>query len=162
MSTKTKAKNTVSILSKAANIAAAIQAVLTPRLPTSEFKTVSKYSEIPADQGETTIASLGFPTYIPSDRVTTVIAVNTQYVEDPAVRNAQWEMLRNENTPTEDIIEILGGADTYTVIPSKRAVAVRADFAEARADFAEAETPEDKLEAMTKMRDLAISVSALK
>jgi len=63
--------------------------------------------------------------------------------------------------------------DTFTIIPAKKATGTRAEFAEARADFAEAGNDTDagpasdveiltkQLAAMTRMRDLAISVSAL-
>ena len=173
MTTRTKEEKTVAILSRNANLGAAIQAILTPRLPGASFITISKLGDIPSN-GRVVLASLGLPNYLPTDRVSEVISVNTSYVEDDASRKAQWDMLRNEASAPEDIMEILGSPDSYQVIPSKRAIAVRADFAEARAEFAEASNPQDgdddhgvtvlerKLEAMMKQRDLAISVSALK
>lgn len=166
-------KKTVAVLAAHANLAAAITEILTPRLPNTDFVSITKMSEIP--EGNVTLASIGLPNYLPTDRVSNVITLNTNYVEGVDARSAQWKTLRDENAPVEDIIEILGATASYKVIPNKRAIAVRADYAEARAEFAEAgeakegeETPtnEEKLqrqlEAMTKMRDLALSVSALK
>ena len=166
-------KKTVAVLAAHANLASAITAILTPRLPGTDFVSITKMSDIP--EGSVTLASIGLPNYLPTDRVSNVISVNTTYVEGADARSAQWKTLRDENAPVQDIIEILGAPDSYKVIPNKRAIAVRQDYAEARAEFAEAgetvegeepPTPEQKLErqleAMTKMRDLALSVSALK
>lgn len=173
MTTKAKSTSkTVAVLSRQPNLAAALTAILSPRIPSAEFVTITKLGDIP--EGDVTLASVGLPAYLPTDRVSEVISVSTSYVEDDGERKRQWEALRSEDTPIEDLIEILGNPDSYKVIPSKRAIAVRADFAEARADFAEAApaaeaTDAEKVEAltaqlaaMTRMRDLAVSVSALK
>ena len=114
---------TVAILSQSAPMAAAIQMLLTPRLPNAEFVTVSKVTELP--EGDVTVASLGIPNFLPTDRVSEVLNVNTAYESDPAIRSKNWDYMRSDDADPADLIQLLGGADSYKVIPSRKAMAVR-------------------------------------
>ena len=107
------------------------------------------------------LASLGIPSYLKTDFISEIINFGTMYESDPDVRKKNWDFIHSESADPEDIIELLGSPDSFKIIPSRRAMTVIADYAAARVEFAEAETVEGKLEAMTKMRDLAVSVSAL-
>lgn len=171
-------KKTIAILSKQAPLAEAIEMLLKPRNPTSEFIVITKLGDLPEESAdnEVIIASLGIPNYVPKGGAREVISVNTTYTENVADRNAQWELLRNPNADPMDIIQILGNQEKYTIIPKNSVIGTKTDYAEARLEFAEANlidnegdeplTPEEvltrQLAAMTSMRDLALSASALK
>jgi len=160
--TPAKTVKTVAILSATAPLAEAIKRILQPRINNAKFLVVSKVTEVPeATDGPVAVASLGIPNFLPTDRVSEVVNINTAYEADPAIRTKNWNFIRSENGDPEDIVQLLSAPDHYKVIPLRRALTVRMDYAEARVEFAEAETTEDKLAAMTKMRDIALSVSAL-
>ena len=170
MATPTK-KATVAILSKQENLAAALQAVLTPRLPGAKFVNVTKMSDLP--EGENVVlASLGMPSYVSTDRVSDLMCIPTSYVEDADERKAQWDMIRDPESSVEDIIEVLGNPDRYKVIPNKKCLAVKHQFAELRLEAAESkpegDTVEEQLEHFKALyenaieqRDCVIKASAL-
>ena len=135
----------VAIVSKLPALAAAIQAIIAPRLAGAEFVVVDRISDVPSDAYA--MASFGMPTYIPASAGTRVLSVGTRMVKDEAERKALYAIVRNPEASVEDILPELGQADEYIVVGSRQATTNRLAFAEHRAAIAEAGTAEEQLAA---------------
>lgn len=145
---------TVAILASTAALAQAIQMNLTPRLPHTEFKHVSKLSE--ASPGDT-IAAVGIPGYINPQSATTVISVNTRFTPDEDERLAQRELLRSQEATPDQIAAELANSNTYVVMPQSSITEAAVNIQRAEIAYLKAKTPEAKETAREALMEVLLA-----
>lgn len=136
----------VAILATTAALAAAMESALSAKLKGHTFGRINKLSERPAGSS---VASLGIPNFIPGNDGIVIHAFGTKYLDNASAseRSAQWDVVRDEASTPEQVLEELSSFRDYTILSQSAVVETKLALADVKLQIAEAETPEDKLAA---------------
>jgi hypothetical protein len=137
-----KASKHVAIIAQTDALAAAMESVLSAKLKGHTFSRIARVSERP---DRSRIATLGLPFSPGKDKVW-VHAFGTRFMDNAtkAERDAQWQILRSEDSSVEDVLAELSGFRDYLILSQSHVVEIKLAIADLKLAIAEAETIEDK------------------
>lgn len=140
---------------KQENLIEALKAKLAERFRGAKILVFSRISEAPADA---LLASFGMPSFIPGSKSRKIINVGTRMVDGDEERATQWELIRDENSSSEEILAELGACMEYTVIPQAAMSEAKVAYAEVVAEIgeikgaaADCEDKDQKIEMLAKI-----------